>query len=101
MGWYLTAQCIWYIVMVVRRDGNGLADTLGGVGPGVSLALACYGIVGAFYPFALVSYHFYLTITGQNTHEYVCCEPNFTNCSCVISLFCLWNEVNHTTEATD
>jgi len=41
------------------------------VGPAVSLALACYGILGAFYPFALVTYHFYLVMTGQNTHEYL------------------------------
>jgi hypothetical protein len=71
MGWYLAGQCIWYIILVSRRDGNSLSGTLSGVGPGVSLALACYGIIGAFYPFALVAYHFYLTFTGQNTHEYV------------------------------
>ena len=38
----------------------------------VSLALACYGLLGSFYPFTLVSYHFYLNFSGQNTHEYVC-----------------------------
>jgi len=74
MGWYLTAQCIWYIVLVSRRDGTSLGDTLAAVGSGVSLGLACYGILGALYPFALVSYHFYLIFTGQNTHEYV---PSF------------------------
>ena len=71
VGWYLTGQCIWYIVLVVRRERVSLSDALSGVGPGVSLALACYGILGALYPFALVSYHFYLIFTGQNTHEYV------------------------------
>jgi hypothetical protein len=76
MGWYLTGQCIWYIILVARRDGTSLGDTLGGIGPGVSLALACYGILAAFYPFALVAYHFYLIFTGQNTHEYVL-SPSF------------------------
>jgi hypothetical protein len=71
MGWYLTGQCIWYIILVTRRTGMSVDRALKGVGPGVSLALACYGILGAFYPFALVSYHFYLVFSGQNTHEYV------------------------------
>jgi hypothetical protein len=71
MGLYLTGQCIWYIVFVCRRDGLSIGQAVHGVGPGVSLAMACYGILGAFYPLALVSYHFYLVMTGQNTHEYV------------------------------
>ena len=49
----------------------GLTAALSGVGPAVSLALACYGVLGAFYPFLLVVYHFYLVTSGQNTHEYV------------------------------
>jgi len=56
---------------VAHRDGLNVSQTLGGVGPAVSLALACYGTLGAFYPFALVLYHFYLNFSGQNTHEYV------------------------------
>ena len=64
-------QCIWYIIWVSRRDGLSLGETVAGVGPAVSLALACYGVLGALYPFALVSYHFYLVFSGQNTHEYV------------------------------
>lgn len=71
MGWYLAGQGIWYIILVARRDGMGLTAALGGVGPAVSLALACYGVLGAFYPFLLVVYHFYLVTSGQNTHEYV------------------------------
>jgi len=71
MGWYLTGQCVWYIVLVARRSDESLAAVLMELGPGVSLALACYGILGAFYPFTLVCYHFYLVFTGQNTHEYV------------------------------
>jgi hypothetical protein len=71
MGWYLTGQCIWYIILVCTRQGISVNTALGGVGPAVSLALACYGILVSFYPFALVSYHFYLICSGQNTHEYV------------------------------
>ena len=70
LGLYLCGQSIWYIVLVTQR-GVSLASALNGVGPGVSLALACYGFIGALYPLALVGYHFYLTFTGQNTHEYV------------------------------
>jgi hypothetical protein len=71
MGWYLTGQCIWYIILVSQRGGLSLSQALNGVGPAVSLALACYGFLGSFYPFTLVSYHFYLNFSGQNTHEYV------------------------------
>jgi hypothetical protein len=71
MGWYLTGQCVWYIVFVVRRDRVTLDEALAEIGPAVSLALAGYGLLGSLYPFALVSYHFYLVFTGQNTHEYV------------------------------
>ena len=70
MGWYLIGQCIFYIVLVSRREGS-VSQALSSVGPGVSLALACYGLLGSFYPFALVVYHFYLVLSGQNTHEYV------------------------------
>lgn len=71
MGWYLTGQCIWYIILVTQRTGLSFSQALGGEGPAVSLALACYGFLGALYPFALVSYHIYLVCSGQNTHEYV------------------------------
>lgn len=71
MGWYLTGQCVWYIILVTRRENSSLGDALGGVGPAASLALACYGLLAAMYPCALVSYHFYLALSGQNTHEYV------------------------------
>jgi palmitoyltransferase ZDHHC9/14/18 len=71
MGWYLTGQCIWYIILVSQRGGLSVSQALNGVGPAVSLALACYGLLGSFYPFTLVSYHFYLNFSGQNTHEYV------------------------------
>ena len=71
MGWYLAGQGVWYIVLVARREGNGLTGALAGVGPAVSLAVACYGVLGSFYPFLLVVYHFYLVTSGQNTHEYV------------------------------
>jgi hypothetical protein len=71
MGFYLSGQCIWYIIFVCQRDGLSLSQALQGVGVVVAIALACYGILAAFYPFALVSYHFYLVMTGQNTHEYV------------------------------
>ena len=70
-GWFLTGQCIWYIVLVTQREQTSVAQALGGVGPAVSLALACYGFLASLYPFALVSYHFYLVFSGQNTHEYV------------------------------
>jgi hypothetical protein len=33
--------------------------------------------LGSFYPFTLVSYHFYLNFSGQNTHEYVCLPGTF------------------------
>jgi palmitoyltransferase ZDHHC9/14/18 len=77
MGLYLTGQSIWYIIFVCHRDNRSLSQAVRGVGPGVSLALACYGILGAFYPLALVSYHFYLVMTGQNTHEYVSPSPRW------------------------
>jgi hypothetical protein len=71
MGWYLTGQSIWYIILVSRREQMSFSQVLSEAGPAVSLALACYGFLGALYPFALVCYHFYLIFSGQNTHEYV------------------------------
>lgn len=71
VGWFLTGQCVWYIVLVTQRDQTTIAQALTGVGPAVSLALACYGLLASLYPFALVAYHFYLVFSGQNTHEYV------------------------------
>jgi palmitoyltransferase ZDHHC9/14/18 len=71
VGWYLMGQCIWYIVLVAQRGGLSISRALQGVGPIASLALACYGMLAALYPCALVSYHLYLSLSGQNTHEYV------------------------------
>jgi hypothetical protein len=71
MGWYLAGQSIWYIILLTRQSGGSVATVLNGWGGGVSLALACYGVVTSSYPFILCGYHFYLVFTGQNTHEYV------------------------------
>ena len=73
---------------------------LGGVGPGVSLALACYGVLGAFYPFLLVVYHFYLVTSGQNTHEYVSPSGDAPNGSCGISPCIRGNGTNRITRVT-